>query len=232
PNLSRFKITGSEKKPAVTSQALAALYTGLDHPMAAQAQLALDASATAQTITASAQSPAERGYPDSNFGEQLATVASLVRAGAGLRLATVDVGGWDMHTQLGTVDSGDMTRLLGSLASTLAQFFVDLGAAGERTTVVLMSEFGRRLAQNGNAGTDHGHGGVALALGGGVLGGVHGRWLGLGSGVLDQGDVPGTNDYRDFLGEVVMSRLGLSAGQLGSVFPGWRVTPPGVMRAS
>ncbi|MGL5909009.1 MAG: DUF1501 domain-containing protein [Phycicoccus sp.] len=232
PSLSRFKITGSEKNPAVTSRALAALYTGLDHPMAAQAQLALDASATAQTVAAGARTPAERGYPAGAFGEQLATVASLVRAGVGLRLATVDVGGWDMHTGLGTVDSGDMTRLLGSLASVLAQFFSDLGPAGDSTTVVLMSEFGRRVAQNGNAGTDHGHGGVAIALGGGVRGGVHGRWLGLGSGVLDQGDVPGTNDYRDFLGEVVMSRLGLSPGQLSSVFPDWRVDPLGVMGAS
>ncbi|MGL4177147.1 MAG: DUF1501 domain-containing protein [Dermatophilaceae bacterium] len=231
PSLSRFKITGSES-PAVTSQALAALYTGLDHPMAAQAQLALDASATAQAIAAAAQTPAERGYPAGAFGEQLATVASLVRAGAGLRVATVDLGGWDMHTGLGTVDSGDMTTLLGSLATVLAQFFADLGAAGDHTTVVLMSEFGRRLAQNGNAGTDHGHGGVAIALGGGVQGGVHGRWPGLGSGVLDHGDVPGANDYRDFLGEVVMSRLGLTAGQLASVFPDWRVAPPGVMRAS
>ncbi|MGL5865465.1 MAG: DUF1501 domain-containing protein, partial [Dermatophilaceae bacterium] len=71
-----------------------------------------------------------------------------------------------------------------------------------------------------------------IAVGGGVRGGVHGRWLGLAKGVLDQGDVPGTNDYRNFLGEVVMSRLGLTAGQLAPVFPGWRVDPLGVMGTS
>ena len=115
------------------------------------------------------------------------------------------------------------------MASALAAFTAELGPDLDNTTVVTMSEFGRRVGQNANSGTDHGHGGVALVLGGGVKGGVHGRWAGLAPGVLDQGDVPGTNDYRDVLSEIVMRRLGISEAQAGKVFPGWKPSPLGIM---
>lgn len=215
-----------------TRTALAALYTGLDHPFTLQTRLALDASATALQLAAGEGTPESRGYGTGQFGAQLATLSTLVRGGVGLRVATMDVGGWDMHTGLGTVADGDMRRSLGALASGLARFFTELGSRADTTTVVLMSEFGRRIEQNANAGTDHGHGGLGLVLGGGVDGGVHGRWLGLDPAVRDQGDVPGSNDYRDFLGEVVMRRLGLTPGQLSTVFPGWTVSPLGVMRSA
>ena len=146
-----------------------------------------------------------------------------------MRVATVDVGGWDMHTGLGTVDGGDMTQGVGALAAALAAFAADLGSLLDTTTVVTMSEFGRRVTQNASNGVDHGHGGVSLVLGGGVRGGVKGTWRGLAPAVLDQGDVPGTNDYRDLLSEVVARRLGLTAGALSTVFPGWTPTPLGVM---
>jgi len=94
-----------------------------------------------------------------------------------------------------------------------------------------MSEFGRRVEQNASGGVDHGHGGVSLVIGGGVTGGVKGRWDGLSTAVLQQsgGDVPGANDYRDLLSEIVSKRLGLTAGSLQSVFPGWQPTSLGVM---
>ena len=134
-----------------------------------------------------------------------------------------------MHTGIGTVDGGDMVSNVGQLAAALAAFTTDLGPLLDTTTIVTMSEFGRRVQANASGGADHGHGGVSLVIGGGVTGGVKGRWLGLSPAVLDQGDVPGTNDYRDVLGEVVARRLGLSDGQLGVVFPGWSRTRLGVM---
>ena len=94
-----------------------------------------------------------------------------------------------------------------------------------------MTEFGRRVAENANGGTDHGHGAAALLLGGGLAGGtIHGNWPGLSPAVLDQGDVPGANDYRDVLGEVVTRRLGLGADGWPAVFPEHRVQPLGVTR--
>ncbi|MGL4745291.1 MAG: DUF1501 domain-containing protein [Dermatophilaceae bacterium] len=230
--LKHYDISVDDSIKDRTRAALGALYTGLDHSLSRQTRLALDASTTALSLAGTEAEPDTRGYGTGNFGAHLATLSTLIRAGVGLRVATVDLGGWDMHTGLGTVDAGDMRTSLGALAAGLRKFFDELGAHAESTTVVLMSEFGRRVSQNANAGTDHGHGGLGLVLGGGVAGGVHGRWPGLAPEALDHGDLAGANDYRNFLGEIVMRRLGLSAGQVRAVFPGWTVAPYGVMRAT
>lgn len=228
--LDSLKLSVPDSILPATRSALQALYTGMDDPVAVETGIALAASATATTLAAGAAKPTLRGYPaDSGLSRDLATVSSLITGKTGLRVATIDVGGWDMHTDIGTVDRGDMATLLGGVTRSLAAFFADLGPAASTTTVVMMSEFGRRVEQNANSGADHGHGGVALALGGGVKGGLKGTWGGLSPAALASGDVPGANDYRDFLGEVVMSRLGLSAGQLGAVFPDWKLSRLGVM---
>ncbi len=229
PDLAGFDLSVDDSMLEATRTALANLYTGLDHPLAAQTTLALTAASEAHTMATSEPASTKRGYADNRFAHDLATLATLVRANVGLRVGTVDLGGWDMHTQLGTPDSGDMKNMLTELGAALAAFFVDLGPKADTTTVVVMSEFGRRVEQNDSAGADHGHGGLALVIGGGVRGGVHGTWNGLDSATLDQGDVPGSNDFRDLLGEVVMKRLGLSAGAASAVFPDWKVAPIGVM---
>ncbi|MEO3937086.1 DUF1501 domain-containing protein [Dermatophilaceae bacterium Soc4.6] len=229
-SLANLKVQGagnavwSEK----TNVAIKALYTGLDDPIAAQAGIAIDAVRTAAGLTSSPPVTTVT-YPTGEVGSALRDVATLIKAGSGVRVATVDVGGWDMHTGLGTIDGGDMTRSLGALAAALAAFTADLGALLDTTTIVTMSEFGRRLTKNASDGVDHGHGGVSLVLGGGVRGGVKGTWRGLAPAVLDQGDVPGSNDYRDLLSEVVGTRLGLSAGALATVFPAWTPTRLGLM---
>jgi uncharacterized protein (DUF1501 family) len=229
-SLKDFTVKGIDGVAPQTLAALTTLYTGVDHPLGVQGLDALAASAKAQAYNKQEQKPAkERGYPDGDFGNSLATLAQLIKAKAGVRVATVDVGGWDMHTDIGTVEGGDMTNSLKTVGAALAAFAAELGPDLDNTTVVTMSEFGRRVEQNANSGADHGHGGVSMILGGGVKGGVHGRWEGLSPSVLDQGDVPGTNDYRDVLSEVVMARLGLSPAQATKVFPGWKPTPLGVM---
>ncbi|MFV0372839.1 DUF1501 domain-containing protein [Microbacterium sp.] len=210
-----------------TRSALDALYTGLDHPFSVQAALALEADSTARALVAT-QAP-DGEFPAGQFGHQLRTISTLITGDAGVRVATVDLGGWDMHTGIGTVDGGDMREALQDLGDGLAAFFASLGAKADSTTVVLMSEFGRRFEQNGSGGTDHGHGGLAIAMGGGVRGGVYGTWNGLDADTLAQGDLPGNNDFRNFLGEVVMGTVGLSESQMSSVFPDWRVAPSGLM---
>jgi uncharacterized protein (DUF1501 family) len=89
------------------------------------------------------------------------------------------------------------------------------------TTIVVMSEFGRTAKQNGNGGTDHGHGNVMWVLGGKVAGGkIYGDWRGLGNDQLYEGrDVPVTTDFRSVLTQVCERHLGLSDNQLLRVFP-------------
>ncbi len=221
---------GPEDLHARTVEALTTLYTGLDHPMAVDVATTLDGLGTAAVMSAVGHEPAAT-YPEGEFGGHLAEVARLLKADVGLRVACVDVGGWDMHTNLGSVDGGDMTRSLASLGDALGAFVTDIGDRIDQVNVVVMTEFGRRVEQNANAGTDHGHGAAVLLLGGGLAGGtIHGTWQGLAPDVLDQGDVPGWNDYRDVLAEVVTARLGVGADAMAAVFPEHRPQPPGVMR--
>jgi uncharacterized protein (DUF1501 family) len=113
-----------------------------------------------------------------------------------------------MHVGLGTTEWGDMQRNAGDLASSLAAFMKDLGALTSQVTVVTVSEFGRRVVQNGAGGLDHGFGNCMLLLGGGVRGGdVHGQWPGLGTGNLVDGDLKVTRDYRSVFAEIVKARF-------------------------
>ena len=122
-------------------------------------------------------------YPNSNLGAALRQSAALIRANLGVRAIAVDSGGWDHHVNLTSVLPG----VLGDLASSVAAFFTDLGDLADRVTLVTVSEFGRRLAQNGAHGLDHGYGNAVLVLGGGVKGGYYGRWPGLSAGKQEIG---------------------------------------------
>jgi uncharacterized protein (DUF1501 family) len=220
---------GDEVLPQATA-ALAALYTGIDHPMAVDTATTLAGLDTVRGLTAAGYQPAA-AYPDGDPGAALRELARLIKADLGLRVACVDVGGWDTHTNQGSVDGGDMKNQLTPLGQMLGAFATDLGDRFDQVTVVAMTEFGRRVEQNASGGTDHGHGSVVLLLGGGLAGGtVHGNWPGLAPDALDQGDVAGANDYRDILGEVVSARLGIGLGAMGSIFPDHQVAPVGVMR--
>ncbi|KXK15039.1 MAG: hypothetical protein UZ14_CFX002000749 [Chloroflexi bacterium OLB14] len=161
-------------------------------------------------------------YNDDEFGLQLKTVAQMIKLDAGLRVATVDFGGWDTHEYQNDGNGGYMGDLLNSLASGLANFYLDLDSGyTEKLSVVVVSEFGRRLVQNDSYGTDHGHGNVMFTLGGNVNGGqVYGNWPGLGNEQLyDHADLAVTTDYRQILSELLSKRLGNN--DVESVFPGF-----------
>ena len=160
-------------------------------------------------------------YNDDDFGRQLKTVAQMIKLDAGLRVAAVDFGGWDTHEYQNDGNSGYIADMLGSLASGLANFYLDLDSGyTERLSVVVISEFGRRLVQNESYGTDHGHGSVMFTLGGNVNGGkVFGNWPGLNNDQLyDRADLAVTTDYRQVMSELLSKRLGNS--DIESVFPG------------
>lgn len=212
-----FALSGWDGVRDKTMAALKALYTGFDHPAATQALTTVAALASAHAI-ADAPYTAAAEYPGGGFAKRLKDVARLIKAKVGLRVAVLDLGGWDMHTGLGRVDGGEMRNHLSDLGAALAAFATDLGPALDDVTLVTMTEFGRRVAENGNAGTDHGHGQVMLLLGGGLSGGkVHGKWPGLAPAALDNGDLAGVNDYRSVLAEVLTTRFGV--GDAKKVFP-------------
>jgi uncharacterized protein (DUF1501 family) len=145
-------------------------------------------------------------YPAGSLGDVLLDTATLIRANVGARVITIDYGSWDMHVDVGTLDWGFMHGKVDELARALAAFYKDLGSLGTRVTLVTLSEFGRRVAENGNWGLDHGYGNCMLLLGGGVRGGqVHGQWPGLAN--LVDGDLKVTRDYRSVLTAVLRSRF-------------------------
>ncbi|MCE0534232.1 DUF1501 domain-containing protein [Kineosporia rhizophila] len=216
------------------TKALTAMNAGAPASIAAPAQATLGATSTTAALAAAKYTPAGGArYPkDSALGKALRDVARMIKADVGLQVACVDEGDWDMHANMGSADSGWMHDHLNDLAQALAAFATDLGSRFRKVTVVTLSEFGRRVVENGSGGVDHGHGNAVLLLGGGVNGGrVHGRWPGLADGDLVDGDLAGTTDYRAILGEILQKRCG--AGSLSQIFPGLQgVSPLGVMKAA
>jgi uncharacterized protein (DUF1501 family) len=164
-------------------------------------------------------------YPNGRFGQKLQDVASLIHAGAGLEVAAIDYGGWDHHANEGG-NEGQLANMLTDVGGSLAAFANDLGSLLDSTLVLVMTEFGRTCRENGNTGTDHGHGGVMFLLGGAVKGGkVHGRWSGLEEKDLYQArDLPVTTDFRDVFAEVLRSHMKWDPSK--DFFPGYK--PVGV----
>jgi uncharacterized protein (DUF1501 family) len=169
-------------------------------------------------------------YPADDLGDALKEAARLIKADLGARAITLDYGSWDMHSRLGTVDAADadsMHMMVDGLARGLKAFFTDLGPAADRVTLVTLTEFGRRVAENGSRGLDHGWGNTMLLAGAGVRGGqVHGGWPGLDAVHLNQGDLAVTTDYRSVLAEVLSRQFGVSTAK---VFPGFTPERVGVM---
>lgn len=194
--------------------------------------IALDAVGRVSAVADGSYTPGAV-YPDSGFGRALSDLARLIKSNLGVQIACVDVGDWDMHEGLGQYADPDtwMTRKLRDLSEGLAAFAKDLGDKFNKTTIVTMSEFGRRVAENASGGVDHGLGNAMLLLGGSVVGGrVHGVWPGLEDRELNDGDLQGANDFRVVLAEILSKRCG-QAG-LSSVFPGADLNAPlGVVRA-
>jgi len=135
------------------------------------------------------------------------------------RIGFIDVGGWDTHVNEGGAE-GTLATNLSSLGRGLQVFSQSLGAEWNNTVVVVLSEFGRTFRENGNRGTDHGHGTVYWILGGSVNGGtIRGEQQRLARGTLFQDrDYAVLNDYRSVLGGLFHSLWDLSPTQLGRVF--------------
>jgi len=188
------------------------------------AQEAFDAVKLMKQADPSRYQPANgAAYPASGFGQALKQIAQLTKANVGLEVAFADVGGWDTHVNQGA-SQGQLATRLNDFARSIAALATDLGDALDDTVILTMSEFGRAVSENGNRGTDHGHGNAMLAIGGGVRGGrVYGKWPGLAvEQRYDRRDLAVTTDFRDVFGEIVTRHMGVADAR--PVFPGYAVS--------
>jgi uncharacterized protein (DUF1501 family) len=181
---------------------------------AARARLIADL-ATEERL-ADGGAPPPRGFP-----QEAARLAYLIRRDPSIRLAFFALGGWDTHVEQGG-SSGQLANHLRPLGNGIAALAAGLGADWRDTAVVVLSEFGRTAAENGDGGTDHGHGNAIWVAGGGIAGGrIYGEWPGLEPHQLYRHrDLAVTTDFRSVLAALLRSHLGLEAGEIAAVFPG------------
>jgi uncharacterized protein (DUF1501 family) len=160
-------------------------------------------------------------YPRAGFGDAMRQIAQIIKADLGLEVAFAELGNWDHHANEGS-STGQIANRLDEFAGGIAAFARDLGDRMQDVMLITMSEFGRTVRENGNRGTDHGHGNAMLILGGSVKGGkVYGKWPGLDREQLYQGrDLAITTDFRDVFAEALKGHLG--ATDVSKVFPGFK----------
>ena len=166
-------------------------------------------------LAASNGAPLPNGFPD-----DAARLARLMRNDSKVQLGFVALGGWDTHAGQGAA-TGQLANRLAPLGQGLAVLAERLGPMFDDTNVVVLSEFGRTARENGNRGTDHGHGNVMWVMGGEVNGGkVHGDWPSIAETSLNEGrDLAVTTDFRSVLIDVAERHLALSDAQMDSLFP-------------
>lgn len=226
-SLEQMSVTTRSGDAADFRRALAALHVpSPDRPARSLVcKAAGDALALMERVEDVRKAAPTTDYPDSRLGQSLAQVATLVREDVGLRVATLDHGGFDTHVTQAAGLGGPLTEF----AAAVAAFDKDLGALRRRVTLVAITEFGRRITENTALGTDHGRGSCAFVLGGRVRGGrVLADWPGLlPAGLVETVDLDVTTDYRDLLWELLAGELG--ATSLDQVFPGLRHQPVGLL---
>ena len=232
PNLQTFGIGRDGQATAIgaatgdTSGGFEALYAGaVGDVLHGAGKETFDAVKTLNGLDPSKYRAANgANYGRSPLGQSLGQIAQLIKADLGTEVAFAEAGGWDTHVGQGGAQ-GNLARRLADLGGALAAFYTDLGDRMGDVTVLTMSEFGRTAHQNGDGGTDHGHGTVFLSLGGDVAGGkVLGEWPGLSPDKLNDGrDLAVTTDFRRVFGEVAHKQLGVS--DFATVFPDYQLSP-------
>jgi uncharacterized protein (DUF1501 family) len=239
-NSPNFGLTGPSGTRASRLTRIVNMYDSVPDPLKANADI------TQQTINLLAQigfstyqpTPGSWPYPTSSFGYSMKSTAAIIKhgLGQGVEAIAIDKSGWDTHSAQGPTSPGGMGGTMADLANGLRAFYDDVIASNARSVVVVViSEFGRRVAQNASLGTDHGFGNVMLVLGSRINGrqvlslGTNGLpgWPGLGPGQLFQNlDLKVTLDFRDILAEICQNLL--NDTNLGAVFPGYTPTFRGI----
>ena len=225
PDIGKIQLKGDSKVTAIRANVLKQLYNGTS-------QLSVNGLNTLNLVdfigTHITKDPngtlrqyipsTKANYPDgqaTGLSNSLKTMAQLIKMDIGVRIGNVDFGGWDTHF----AQQGRFINLVDALSLALGAFWRDIEGFQDRTTVVVMSEFGRRLKSNDSGGTDHGHAGAMMVLGAGVKGGnIYGTWPGLATNQLDnQVDLAVTTDYRHVFGEIISKRF--TGINMNNLFP-------------
>jgi uncharacterized protein (DUF1501 family) len=222
-NLEQFRVGNSD-----SAGILERMYaTTSDATLMAAGKETFEAVKMIESVNRRPYTPSNGAQYPGDFGRGLQQVSRLIKADVGVEAAFAEIGGWDHHSN----EVPQLTNLLQQFGSSLAAFCRDMGDRMEDIILVTMSEFGRTAKEDGNGGTDHGHGNVMMVLGGAVRGGtIYGRWPGLAPDQLfEERDLAVTTDFRDVLGELVMNHSGRKIEQ---VFPGYKPgTPLGLVKA-
>jgi uncharacterized protein (DUF1501 family) len=225
-NINQFSVSGFSRKPSPVSNTSNFIYEhSIDTVLHGTGQETFEAVKMLKAANPSRYNPAAGAdYPQSRFGDSLRHLAQLMKANLGVQVAFADIGGWDHHVNEGNTQ-GQLANVLRDFSHCLNAFWMDLGSLAEDTVVITLSEFGRTVRENGNGGTDHGHGNAMFVMGGRVKGGkVYGRWPGLDpSQLYERRDLAATTDFRQVLSEAVYGHLGNH--NLSSVFPGFDADP-------
>jgi len=168
--------------------------------------------------------PNDADYPNGGLANQLATIARVIKANVGLEVAQADFGGWDVHSAAGGPTGGRMAELTQHLTECLVAFSQDLGKRMDKVMVLVMTEFGRTVEENGALGLDHGRGGWMLAMGNMLNGGnFYGKW----NGMADTNGgrfLPVHTDFRSVYAESLYKLFGFNYSQT-DIFPGYKGSP-------
>ena len=224
--IDRFGIRAGQSTDMVQASFESEYAAAADRVLHSTGREAFDAVRMLKQADPSRYAPAHGAeYPRSGYGEALKQIAQLVKADVGLEIAFAESGSWDHHVNEGGA-VGQLATRLDDFGRGIAALVRDLGDRMQDVVILTMSEFGRAVAENGNRGTDHGHGNAMMVVGGSVRGGkVYGKWPGLAPEQRYDGrDLAVTTDFRAVFNEVVRSHLGLTNTQ--AVFPGFRPPAP------
>lgn len=229
-SLSELKLQA--EKPDIVCQALGRLYGADTGVLSEPGRDTLRLLARVQKLHDTGPD-ARVEYPGGKLGAGLKEIARMIKGDLGLKVACIDHDGWDTHFFQGTT-SGIFADNAGELARALSAFDRDLGKCAGRVTTIVMTEFGRRTAENGSLGTDHGRGFAMLAMGAGIVGGVHGEWPGLSLAdehkfSLGPAGLAIKIDYRSILSEAVVQALKIDATR---VFPGFNPQSVGAFKSA
>ncbi len=229
-SLDEIQINAPSNDLRAVSQALASMYGAEVGLLAAPGRATLDLLGRVESLRGKPYSAENNSvYPDDDFGAGLREIARLVKARVGLEVACVDLGGWDTHFFQGST-GGLQAEQIDLLARGLAAFDADLNRERERVTVIVMTEFGRRVYENSSLGTDHGRGFAMMAIGARINGGkIHGAKPDLtpeDEELLGPGGMKVACDYRSALAEVLAAVF--DNQNLEKVFPGFKPEPVGL----
>jgi uncharacterized protein (DUF1501 family) len=196
------------------------LYTGND-PLSVAYREGQSARKALLTQITEEMQIADRGAPSPvGFGGEAQKLGRLMARDSTIKVVFIALGGWDTHINQGS-STGQLANRLKGLGETISALAQGLGFAYSDTAILVMSEFGRTAHENGNSGTDHGHGNVMWVAGGNVNGGkIYGQWPGISGSELYEGrDLAITTDFRQVISAVLEAQFGLSSTELLKVIP-------------